>query len=203
MIENVERADLFPTSVYQTEIDGAPAVNKALMASIDSARSQDMQGIERSNFTKLGGWHSHVRLHQDPEFAHLGQIVRSFGAYVAQDQGYAPAIRLDINGMWAIVNAPGASNQAHIHPGSLWSGVYYIKAEEDAGDIEFTDPRTANLMRQPVYGERPKHAYVSARYKPLPGRMLIFPSWLYHAVRPNLSGSERTIISFNLSVGGQ
>lgn len=203
MTDPMKRADLFPTCVYQTEVAEAARVNKALLAAIANARALDKQGIEKSNFTKLGGWHSHVQLHKDPEFAHLGQIVRCCASELAQDQGYDPAIRLDINAMWAIVNAPGASNQAHIHPGSLWSGVYYIQAEQDAGAIEFTDPRTANLMRQPVYEKRPEHAYASVRYQPVPGRLLIFPSWLFHAVRPNLSESERIIISFNLTVAGQ
>ena len=44
----------------------------------------------------------------------------------------------------------------------------------------------------------------SISYKPTAGKMIIFPSWLYHSVAPNMSekegkDAERVIISFNLS----
>jgi len=197
---SLSRTDLFPTCLYDTTAFDHERLNAALLRSIHAARLHDPTGIERSNFSELGGWHSVTELHRDPEFVHLAQIIRTNAGLLAKDQGYDPRVRLDINAMWAIVNAPGASNQAHIHSGSLWSGVYYVAAEDNAGDIEFTDPRTANLMRQPVFAKRPAHAQNLARYSPVPGRLLIFPSWLYHAVRPNLSGSERVIISFNLGV---
>lgn len=200
MIGAITRADHFPTNIYQTTLEDPAPLNAALMRSIAAARGQDPAGIERSNFAEIGGWHSGTNLHLDPEYMRLAQIIRAFGAEIAKDQGYAARLRLDISAMWAITNAPGASNQAHIHSGALWSGVYYIQAEDRAGDIEFTDPRTANLMRQPIFDAQPDHAKGLVRYAPTPGRMLVFPSWLYHAVRPNLSGSERVIISFNLGV---
>ena len=92
--------------------------------------------------------------------------------------------------MWSIINPPGSANRAHIHPGCTWSGVYYIQTPAGCGNIEFIDPRTENLMQQPRYvpnKKRPKHCWTKANITPKPGRMLIFPSWLYHAVAPNLS----------------
>ncbi len=109
--------------------------------------------------------------------------------------------------MWSIVNGPGSVNKAHIHPGSLWSGVYYIQTPQSSGDIEFTDPRTVNIMHQPTLEpnkRRPAESWTKVRFTPKAGRMLLFPSWLYHSVGPNLSSqpgdqSDRVIISFNLS----
>jgi len=34
-------------------------------------------------------------------------------------------------------------------------------------------------------------------YRPRPGGMLIFPSWLYHGVEPNLTDTPRVSLSFN------
>ena len=44
-------------------------------------------------------------------------------------------------------------------------------------------------------------------FSPVAGRMLLFPSWLYHSVEPNRAtpvdgceqGGDRVILSFNLS----
>ena len=49
--------------------------------------------------------------------------------------------------MWSIINVPGSFNRSHIHPDCLWSGVYYVQAPEGAGQIEFTEPRTQNMVR--------------------------------------------------------
>lgn len=52
--------------------------------------------------------------------------------------------------------------------------------------------------------KRPKECWSKVNFTPVAGRMLIFPSWLYHSVAPNLSeaegaSSDRVIISFNIS----
>ena len=39
--------------------------------------------------------------------------------------------------MWANINPPGGYNMPHIHPNSHFSGVYYIKAPKDSGNISF------------------------------------------------------------------
>ena len=33
-----------------------------------------------------------------------------------------------LGNMWANINPPGGSNTPHVHPNSLFSGVYYVKA---------------------------------------------------------------------------
>lgn len=199
MTNNIARADLFPTTVFARELDSPDALNATLLQAIHAERVQGQTDVELSNFTRLGGWHSRTTLHKEPEFAFIASAVRETAAALGEALGYDPTRRLDIDAMWAIVNAPGAWNRAHIHPGSLWSGVYYVQAGENAGQIELMDPRTANVMRQPRYAKRPEACCVSVTYDPTPGRMLLFPSWLYHTVHPNLSDAERVILSFNLS----
>ena len=52
--------------------------------------------------------------------------------------------------MWANINPPGGYNRPHIHPNSHFSGVYYIKATKDSGDIVFNDPRSTSHMAMPA-----------------------------------------------------
>jgi uncharacterized protein (TIGR02466 family) len=64
-------------------------------------------------------------------------------------------------------------------------------------------------MNEPAYRtdqQRSKACWNKVRYAPAPGKLLLFPSWLYHSTQPNMSESEgrsgdRIIISFNLSQG--
>ena len=52
-----------------------------------------------------------------------------------------------IGNMWANINRTGDANEYHSHPGSYWSGTYYVdEGGSDAdpelgGELEFLDPR--------------------------------------------------------------
>lgn len=195
---DIKRKNLFPTVIFDVRSKSAEEENEALLQAIEAEKCADPMGISRSNDPDAGGWHSRTNLHSEPGFAFFAHRVRELAHSIASELHYSARSKLAIQSMWAIENQPGASNTAHIHPGSLWSGVYYVQADENAGDIEFTDPRTANIMSQPEYTKRPKSCEIAARYRPEPGRFLIFPSWLFHFVHPNRSDRERVIISYNL-----
>lgn len=197
----------FPTIVFQIDLPDSPKLNEHLLKTIYAERDHDRKGIARSNIPELGGWHSHNNLHKDAKYAGLVDNIGTATAQMCDEMGYDPARKLSIGTMWSIINPPGATNRAHVHPGCLWSGVYYIQAPEDCGRIEFTEPRTVHLMNQPRYkpnSKRKREHWTKVRFMPKPGRMIVFPSWLYHAVDPNMTKEEgdaanRVIISFNLN----
>lgn len=204
---NVRREVYFPTLVYTFQHPDPNRLNARLLELIHAEQERDSDGIQRSNFKKLGGWHSHNDLHKDPAYAEITEGIHAAGRLISGDLGYHKGFSLRIGTMWSIINARGSSNRAHVHPGCTWSGVYYIQTPEDCGNIEFIDPRTENLMQQPRYvpnRQRPQNCWTKVNVLPKAGKMLIFPSWLYHSVAPNLSeaegrAGERVIISFNLS----
>jgi len=204
---SVNVARYFPTLVFSLEVPDSELLNARLIKAIYAERERDESGVRKSNFPELGGWHSHVKLHRDATFAGLVQHVDAAAAKMNRELGYHRSYRLKIGTMWSIVNPPGGLNRAHIHPGCIWSGVYYVQAPRNSGRIEFIDPRTQNLMSGVKYitgAKRPRDCWKKVRYKPLAGRMLIFPAWLYHSVGPNRSrakgkDADRIIVSFNLS----
>jgi len=99
---------------------------------------------------------------------------------------------------WANVLRRGQYNIVHDHPGATWSGVYYVsdgKRDNDDrlnGKLELLDPR----MGVNVLGREEGRYFV----EPLPGLMVMFPSWLKHMVHPFFGSGERISISFNASV---
>ncbi|MEM7241710.1 MAG: TIGR02466 family protein [Pseudomonadota bacterium] len=199
----------FPTQVFSHQLpdDQAKSMNTALTQAIYAEREADLEGTKRSNFKELGGWHSQNNLHKKDQYKPVTDLIAECCVAVSQSNHYKEDRKLTIGTMWSIINPPGSFNRAHIHPGSLWSGVYYVQAPENAGKIEFIDPRAAASMLNPVYStkpKRPKKTLSRIKFIPTAGRILIFPSWLYHAVEPNLTeakgdAANRIIISFNLN----
>ncbi len=190
-----ERIDWFPTSVWRFNVPGHLALNEHLLQFIQAERGRDPGGIGRSSVL---GWHSSDKLHLRPE-------MQDFVAVVEQNvQEVARAHKLDtrqatmeLATCWAMVNGKLASSVVHCHPNSFLSGVYYVSAETNSGNIFFQDPRQgANTVACPVTEFRP-WTIRQVSYRPNAGGMLIFPSWLYHGVEPNLSDAPRVSISFN------
>lgn len=112
--------------------------------------------------------------------------------------------------MWANINGPNDSNQMHCHPGALWSVVYYVDIgaddsnEDVEGELLLLDPRfPMNTMYMPELVLRyadGKAQYSQYPVKPKNGRMVMFPSWLKHSVRPYRGTRERISVAFNIMV---
>ena len=66
------------------------------------------------------------------------------------------------------------------------------------------DPRpgiqTVMPIRKP--GQPPKHLWRECHIDPKPGRIIMFPAWLWHCVEPNQSNDIRISVSFNFIQDG-
>jgi uncharacterized protein (TIGR02466 family) len=205
--QSLKKRSFFPTLIYEFELPDAQNRIDRLLQLIYAERDADQSGLDRSNYTSLGGWHSRINLHKSPEYASLVKTIESSAGLISDDLGYDMKQSLRIGTMWSIIYPPGSSNSAHIHPGCLWSGVLYVQAPEESGKISFIEPRTANLILKPKYiprQKRPVECRTKISFTPVAGKIFMFPSWLYHGVAPNMAeeegtDGERIIISFNLS----
>lgn len=204
--ERFVRADYFPTMIYQYDVENSGRLNKILLDLTYAERERGI-AVNKSNTAELGSWHSATALHKNPDYEPLLTEVDAALSRISEELRYAKDQVLTVTSMWSIINPPGNGNRAHVHPNSLWSGVYYVQAPENAGKIEFIDPRTITIMNQPKYEtkkKRPRHCWTKVNYKPTPGRMVIFPAWLYHGVDTNMSKemgrtADRVIVSFNMN----
>ena len=190
---------LFPVPLVTIRLDDAVALNQRLLEEIADRQAAE-PGIDRSN---RYGWHSALDFFGRTEPAHA-ELAREIEAMVAATTArLAPALpdglRLVHEG-WVNVSPSHALNAPHDHPGSFWSGTYYIhvpdadEADPRAGAIEFLDPRgsigtNANFETPFTRGK--------FTVRPMSGTCLLWPSFLRHWVHPNRSPQERVTVAFN------
>jgi thioredoxin-like negative regulator of GroEL len=100
---------------------------------------------------------------------------------------------------WAVVY-PGDGRQiAHIHPGSWLTGVYYVSApkpsREDlrSGCLVLGALEMDGLNVNPPWGIR--------NINPVPGLLVMFPSYVPHATIPTGSTERRICIAFDVEPG--
>ena len=182
----------FPTPIYIFDHND-PSLNVQLEKDILNWMNED-KGVTKTN---IKGWHSTTDMDRKPEYQRLVQ-----GLFEAQNKIYEEEHLTSepfLGGMWANVNPPGGMNRAHIHPNSLWSGVYYVKALPNSGYLKVDDPRAAASISRPKQkeGPTPSRLWREAHFEPKAGRLIMFPAWLTHCVDPNNSNDIRISISFN------
>lgn len=105
----------------------------------------------------------------------------------------------NIQNMWINKNYFKDYNILHNHPNSCISGVFYIQCSKESGSINFQNPSTDGIGY--VWEDKIKNYNnnTSSEWSidPNPNQLLLFPGYLKHYVKPNLTKDERISISFN------
>jgi uncharacterized protein (TIGR02466 family) len=106
---------------------------------------------------------------------------------------------LSLDNIWININRHKDFNIQHTHPFSKLSGVFYIKASSNSGNLTFVnDSPVENFIDFSKIVELNVYNSASWSFEPEENTLYLFPSWLKHYVNPNLSKQERISISFNL-----
>ena len=195
----------FATYIYYKDFPDADELNASIKKHVRAWRAQDQEGIVRSNVKIAGSWHSGLDMNQREEYRELTTRIIATAQEVFEALGYDPGSEAACDNMWANISPRYGYNRNHIHPGVLWSGVYYVQAPPNSGRIFFTDPRAqAQIIRPRFDPDQPSrsNAWTEVYYEPIEGRMLLFPAWLVHEVEPNMADNEgpdadRISVSFN------
>ena len=185
----------FPTLIYANDVE---LDNKLFEKEIIEWSKKD-EGVQKTN---VGGWHSKTNMHEIPVFKPLVDELfkMQFEIFKLEWLDRQPKI----GNMWANINYPGGYNRPHIHPNSLYSGVYYVKTPPNCGKIVFNDPRPGIQTNMPTRkpGQPPKHLWREVHLDTVEGRIIMFPAWLWHCVEENKSNDIRISVSFNFIQDG-
>jgi uncharacterized protein (TIGR02466 family) len=198
----------FATPVVVATLPDAETLNRDLRRAI-LERERAGESVQHSN---LGGWQSDWELESwgGPAAKRVLDAARDLATRMTADRAGRPVKVAWKTNAWANVNRKGHGNEFHTHPGAYWSGTYYVDdggiADDPAldGAFEMQDPRGvapamyAPLLAFAVAGGQSVGA--SELIYPRAGQLVLFPSWLSHAVRPYHGDRERISIAFNFSV---
>ena len=205
---NAELRSYFATPIAVIMLPRAASINAALRETV-LERERSSTTLEHSN---LGGWQSTWDFHQwcgKPGNTVLNTARNAADRLTADRQGKRVKVEWKMNS-WANINRAGHGNEFHTHAGSFWSATYYVDdggIGEDpslGGEFEIQDPRgVAPAMYAPglafaVPGGQSVGA--SELISPTAGTLVLFPSWLSHAVRPYKGTGTRISIALNLSL---
>lgn len=175
---------LFPIEFY--EFNNTTIDNDDLIERLKSKRNP-AHGVTSSN-----------DVHDDPLFDDLFDWIKSCLADIVEDKRY-DCKELSVTSSWsncAESNA-GLASHPHKHSMSMFSGVYYCTP---GAPIHFEDPVPQRLHAQI---DVLQHDYQPLITFPVqPGKLLIFPSWMYHSTDPHFENYDRWVVAFNTLPSG-
>jgi uncharacterized protein (TIGR02466 family) len=99
--------------------------------------------------------------------------------------------------MWANDIPPGGFTPAHNHNPVPVGGAFYINATPDKGNLYLEDPL------EMVHGKAPRD-YMHKPYlytetiTVKPGKLIMFPGWMRHHTRSNMTQENRYVLGFNI-----
>ncbi len=176
----MKKIDIFPTSIYDFQNDA-----------IDN---QDIiKKLEKGTLREHTALSSLEDLHTKDGFGHLFSWFEECLEEIRQEMRY-DCDKIAITSSWCnkqYANS-GMFHSPHKHSMSMWSGVYYCTP---GAPTCFQDPVTQRTEAQieVLQFDFSPFEYVDAK----PGRLIVFPSWMFHSTTRSTEDIDRWSIAFN------
>jgi len=152
------------------------------------------------NISNVGGWQSNNLQGEHLVLNELFEDIEHYSNEFAKSLDIKTPLKLE--NIWININEYKDWNMVHNHPGSTFSGVYYVNEFENSGSLNFSNGYADVLQCiWPDYKIEKFNEYNSLWRKvpPIKNNLIIFPAFLNHFVSPNLNKNKKRIsISFNI-----
>ena len=170
---------------------------------IDKYKEEYIKLIDKAE--KKPGGNIYYPFHTDDRFKPLINFVEENANIYAKAHKYPDYYK--IYESWAIDYPPKTNQPFHAHDGSIITCLFYLDVDEnDTGTIfkspyyvDDQNPLNVNIysaVEDSIYNE---FTFKTIHYKPKPGRLLVWRSFVEHATHPKEdNGKKRIILSFNL-----
>lgn len=191
---------LFPTVLFTGAVSDVGACDRI------EVKLRDMQKSNQGGTAKSGQYAFMTRdnLQTLPEMKELVDLIMKesgaiLDAYkIKRDSHY-------ITNMWANIANPNRRHAMHVHPNCLFSGILYIKTPKNCGSTVFSSPRMLARMIEPAFTEKNELNSDVFVFPAAKGRMLLWPSYLPHAVEIGSANEDedRIVVAFNIMIRGR
>lgn len=148
--------------------------------------------ISRDTYNTLGTYH----LGTDPDFSNINEFVTN------QVVHYCKAQNIDLTCLntnpvdaWLNIYKKHDFQEYHIHNDAMISANYFLRCNDSSAKIYFKHP-VIDMMAPEILSYN-KLNYGLAHFKPQPGMVIIFRSFLSHCVEQQKNDDIRISLSYN------
>jgi len=198
-----ETLSLFPTLVYKNYYSEFSNLKTNLFSKLESVFEETKNN--NNVFMREGtlcSYHTADDLHKlfPDQTKDAVDFVESCAKNYWKECGYFEGLTPFVFQVWANKTPKGGYIDSHLHGNMPFTAVMYIDASPEQGNLFLENPLETVLMTQPI---SPNIKYpIGQEISVRSGDLIMFPGYLRHSVKANLSETPRLILGFNIGCKG-
>lgn len=198
-----QSVELFPIKIYRDVYPHAAELKETLFSKIADVfdATKDNNNVFMQDGT-LCSVHQDAYLHK--RFPNETKDVVEFVNAAAREYwkicNYHSELEPFVYQLWANETPKGGWVKSHLHGNNAFTGVLYVDASPEQGNIFLENPLDMVMMAQPISPnvEYPMGQEITVNT----GDLIMFPGFLKHSVKPNTTDRPRLILAFNIGSRG-
>lgn len=198
MYPNGQARQIFPTTIYEAEFPNFADIQDRIKAAVQPYFREPAAGNEY--FDGQGNpliIRSNNELHKDPALKEVADFIEYHAREYWKISELTTRVEPYILQMWANEIPPGGFTPAHNHNPTPIGGAFYIDASPEKGNLYLEDPLEMVLGKQPRDFQHKPYLYTET-ITVKPGKLVMFPGWLRHHTRSNMSKENRYVVGYNI-----
>lgn len=191
--------EIFPTLIYEAEFENFESIRDDIKQKLMPLFNNNI--AQGNNYFDKDGEPIFARTEPNLQAQEELKPITDFINYHAKEYwkacDYTKRIDPYVMQLWANDVPPGGFTPAHNHNPVPIGGVFYVDADEDMGNLFLEDPLEIVKGKMP-YDFMYKPYLYTETIKVKPGKLAMFPGWMRHHVRSNMSKENRIVMGFNV-----
>jgi len=189
---------LFNVPIFHGKLDNWKKYNRAWLPVLKEVRkeTEDMSDLPW-NCNVWSTYSYDDKLFKRPEFREISKVIAQYARTYLDSRHWKNERQIVMSELWANWQGKYQYQEYHDHRERIISGIYYVDVPEGCPGIMMKTPLKANF--DDLYFDEPAMQEVN-HLDVTTGDILIFPSWLDHGVKANMTDNPRINIAFNFGI---
>lgn len=181
--------------IWQSELPNFKNHQQPFIDLLYKLRNDMPNGVQISN---VNGYHSPSILQNVPELGPLFDYIGQMARQACVDLNFFDC-DVYVTTAWSNFNDNrSCMNVDHVH-GETFSGCFYLQIPKDSGKLVISNPGINRMWQGcTLVKEQNQFTVEAIRLEPTEGQILLWPSYLYHAVTTNNHDLPRISLAFNI-----
>jgi uncharacterized protein (TIGR02466 family) len=193
--------DLFAIKIYKTKYNNVQEVKNNLFPKLTTLfeKTKD-NNVESMQDGTLCTYHTNSFLQTFPETTDLIDFAEEHARNYWKELKYSELLEPKVIQVWANETPHSGWIRSHLHGAMPMTGVLYVNANKEMGNLVIENPLDAILSSQPMDYKAQEQLHYEVEVET--GDFVIFPGWLRHHVKPNTTNEKRLILGVNFGSKG-
>jgi uncharacterized protein (TIGR02466 family) len=197
--------EIFPIKIYEVEFPNYADIQENVLEDVKTFFENREQfanhRLFRNAYSLEGTKDFEIRdLHKRLKHQEVIEFIEKHLKIYWKELGYTDFYEPNIVHMWSNLTPHNGNIIHHNHSPFEIAGSFYVEADPEMGCLALVDPNENIKGRLPYYsnGESKQGRYFFDHLvEPKPGKLVLFPGWLYHKTQVNTSNKERYVLGLN------